>query len=291
MAATSTARIIGVLLWLVVAWCARAETVSLVLADGTTATAGYYPGARERPAVLLVHGFLQTRYSTTIAGLTDSLRTAGYSVLAPTLSLGIDRRRRSLPCEAAHAHRMDGDLQEIGQWLDWLRDQGHRRAVLLGHSFGSLQVLAYLLDKPDPRVVKAIATSLVDLEHGVGDDDGQFQAGVARAHSLVAAHRKGLASFEISYCRAYVAPPAAFLSYATWSKSHILERLDELTVPMEVIMGSADARMDRRWPQLLAERGVVVTTIDGANHFFDGIYELELADNILRSLEQVNRSP
>lgn len=289
MARTATALIAAALLWLGPAGSARAETVRLTLANGLHATAEYQPAATGRPAVLLLHGFLQTRYATTIPGLKDSLTAAGYSVLTPTLSLGIDNRQRSLACEAVHTHTMQDDLQEIGLWVDWLRQRGHPRVVLVGHSFGSLHVLAYLLHQPDDSVVKAVATSLVDLEHGTGASNAAAE--VERARDLVARGNHELAAFEISYCKRYVAPPQAFLSYGEWSKRRILDNLGRLTVPLEVVMGGSDQRMDAHWPLLLSQHGVQVATIEGANHFFDGIHEFELSERILQSLEEVASQP
>ena len=99
---------------------------------------------RDKPAVLLLHGFLQTRDFPTVATLARGLRDAGYPVLSPTLSLNIPNRSQSLACEAIHRHSLDDDIGEIARWVDWLKSHGHRSIVLIGHSFGSLQLLAYL---------------------------------------------------------------------------------------------------------------------------------------------------
>lgn len=284
MSRLPTAVLAGALLWLGLGCQAGAATVTLTMSHGITATADYEAVATDRPAVLLIHGFLQTRYAATIQGLKDSLVAAGYSVLAPTLSLGIDNRRRSLACEAVHTHDMDEDKAEIGAWVHWLRQQGHTRVVLIGHSFGSLQILAYILDHPDPAVVEGIATSLVDLEHGTGASATAHE--VARARAMLARNDHSLSAFEISYCKKYVAPPAAFLSYGEWSKARILAQLPQLKVPLLVIMGGNDQRMDANWPSILAQHGVQVAIIDGANHFFDGVHEFELAETTLELLAQ-----
>lgn len=288
MVRTATALLAAGLLWLGPGTPTWAETVELTT-DGIRITADYQRGADHRPAVILLHGFLQTRYATTIPGLKDSLAAAGHSVLAPTLSLGIDNRRQSLACEAVHTHSMADDVEEIALWVDWLRARGHRSVVLVGHSFGSLHVLAYLMDEPDPAVVKAVATSLVDLEHAVGASNAAAE--VERARAMVMQGEDRLATFEISYCKRYVAPPAAFLSYGEWSKHHILDNLANLPVPLEVVMGGNDQRMDADWPELLSQHGVQVATVDGANHFFDGVHEFELAERILQALAEESNSP
>ena len=108
-----------------------------------TATADYHPGRADRPAILLLHGFLQTRDFGIIKSIADTLADEGYTVLSPTLSLGISNRKRSLDCEALHLHDMDGDVREIQQWVKWLREHGHDDIIGVGHSFGGVQLLAW----------------------------------------------------------------------------------------------------------------------------------------------------
>ena len=131
-----------------------------------TASAEYLVGERNKPAVLLLHGFLQTREFPTVATLARGLHDAGYTVLSPTLSLNIPNRKQSLACEAVHRHSLDDDVAEIGRWVNWLKSRGHRAIVLLGHSFGSLQLLAYLSAKPDAAVKGYIGTSLIEAQIG-----------------------------------------------------------------------------------------------------------------------------
>ncbi len=126
---------------------AQAAIVQLEVRPGITASAEYLIGERSKPAVLLIHGFLQTREFPTVATLARGLQDASYTVLSPTLSLNIPSRTQSLACEAVHKHSMDEDVDEIGRWVRWLKSNGHRDIVLLGHSFGSLQLLAYLSEQ------------------------------------------------------------------------------------------------------------------------------------------------
>lgn len=139
----------------------RGATVDLTISSKLTATADYHEGKRSKPAVMVVHGFLQTREFPTIARLAQGLAEAGYSVLAPTLTLGVPRRGQSLSCEAIHAHSFEGDVAELGRWAAWLNGRGHRQIIMVGHSFGSLQSLAHAA-APSPGVSKVIAVSLVD---------------------------------------------------------------------------------------------------------------------------------
>jgi dienelactone hydrolase len=258
-------------------------TIEAKLPSGKLATASYQRGQPDRPAVLLLHGFLQTRNFPTVASAGDALATAGYSVLMPTLSLGISRRNQSLPCEAVHTHSLQEDVAELGYWTRWLADRGHTQIVLVGHSFGSVQILSYLNGKPAPAVAKAILISLTDVE--VKQDANQ-RAKLAASLRERATHNAGaLAEAEFGHCKKYVAPTAALLSYLSITRESILVDLRKPPVPVEVLLGSADDRMGADWAAKLRERGVTVTMIGGANHFFDNQHEFDLQDALLQSLK------
>lgn len=56
---------------------ARPEPVSLKLGSGIAAVADYQPGAADRPAVMILHGFLQTHhFHTVFSALPDTKRDA-----------------------------------------------------------------------------------------------------------------------------------------------------------------------------------------------------------------------
>ena len=97
--------------------------MSLELRSGLTAVSDYWPGEADLPAILILHGFLQTREFQTVRRLAEALSDEGYSVLLPSLTLGLDRRRQSVACEAIHTHSMQQDVDELRAWIDWLAAQ------------------------------------------------------------------------------------------------------------------------------------------------------------------------
>ncbi len=265
----------------------QAANTESILPSGLVATAAYRQGAEGRPAALVIHGFLQTRHYLTVSSLFTALSDAGYTVLAPTLSLGIDQRRESLPCEAIHTHTMQDDVEEIRHWVDWLRSRGHQRIVLVGHSYGSLQAIVYAVQEPGVPSEKVIATSLIDVEHVVGHKGSAAQ--IERARSMVRRGQTDLARFRLSYCDKYVSPPKAFLSYVEWSRDRILKALETTRASVEVILGGNDERMAADWPEQVRKAGAQVFVIENANHFFDAEHEFELHDMILQSMERIER--
>jgi pimeloyl-ACP methyl ester carboxylesterase len=258
----------------------------VTLPSGYVASAEYRPANSDKPAVLVLHGFLSTRNFLTVSNLTNALADEGYTVLAPNLTLGVNLRKVSLACEAIHTHSIQGDIKEINYWVNWLIDKGHKKIVIVGHSYGSLHGLLYAMENHNPAVVKLIATSLVDVEQVIGEELSKSQISMAQA--LVAKNDNSLKEYRMSYCKKYVAPPAAFLSYAVWSKQKILDAISQTKIPVDVILGSADSRMGDAWPELLRKNGVHVQLIEGANHFFHNEQEFDLLDSVLAALQSAN---
>lgn len=274
------------LLCVLLAATAHAEIVRQVVRPGITASAEYLPGERAQPAVMLVHGFLQTREFPTVANLARGLHDTGYPVLTPTLSLNIPNRKQSLACEAAHKHSMDDDVAEIARWVAWLKARGHERIVLLGHSFGSLQALAYLAGKPDPAVKGYLGISLIEAQ--IGDLDRPRL--IAQLETQAAAGQHKLVSHSLSFCRKYLSPPLDLLSYARWDQPRVLAALKQARVPVRLIMGDLDDLIGESWMRALRHIDVPLVIIAGANHFLDGQHEFDLLEHSLRQLDSLNRS-
>jgi len=260
------------------------SVVEARLPSGKVATADFHAGKKGLPAVLILHGFLQTRAFPTIASTREALAAAGYTVVAPTLSLGITDRNKSLPCEALHLHTLDEDAAEIAFWVRWLTRKGHSHIVLVGHSFGNLQLLGSLSAGPLPAVKKLLLISLIDVEAKQG---AQQRARIAQAlRDRMARGDYSLAQIEFGHCKKFVGPPAALLSYLEISRAGILDSLVKSPVPVQVIMGEKDDRMGADWVDKLASRGIAVRTIPGASHFFDNQYEFDLQDAVLKAMRE-----
>ena len=91
----------------------RAETVEVKLPSGIIASADFHQGITSQPAILLLHGFLQTRLSPPISTLANNLASKGYTTLSPTISLGINKRKQSMSCEMVHTHTMNDEVAEL----------------------------------------------------------------------------------------------------------------------------------------------------------------------------------
>ena len=263
---------------------AYADKIEHRLGSGNVLSAEFQAGNPQQPAIFLLHGFLQTHEFPTVKRLADSLGSAGYTTLSPTLSLGISRRAKSLPCEAAHRHTLDQDIAEIQAWMDWLARRHPGPIVFIGHSYGSLQGLVYAANKPHPALRRMIALSLIDTEQKPFDASRDTM--LAKAKARVAMGNKGLTNFALGHCKQYTATPQSYLSYANWNRKQVLDLARNSKVPVNVVMGGKDSRMGTGWAQALATAGVQVNSIEGANHFFDAEYEFDLLDLILNIVKK-----
>ena len=265
---------------------ANASIVQQEMRPGIPANAEYLIGERSKPAVLLLHGFLQTRDFPTVATLARGLQDAGYTVLAPTLSLNIPNRAQSLACEAVHRHSLDDDVAEIGRWVSWLKSQGHRSIVLVGHSFGSLQLLAYLSLKPDAAVKAYVGASLIEARIGTT----ARAALIAQLEDRVVRKQRALVNQTLSFCRKYPSTPEGLLSYVRWDQARLLTALKQSPVRVKLIMGDRDDLIERGWFKALALMEVPVAFVKGANHFMDGAHEFDLLEHTLQSLDAIQQT-
>lgn len=262
---------------------AWAELVTLDIAPGLTARAEYQRGDKEKPAVLILHGFLQTHAFPTVHNLATGLMAAGYSVLTPTLTLGVTQRLQSLPCEAIHTHTREGNMREFDAWLRWLQARGHKRIVLIGHSLGSAELLLYLQAQRPRAVVQFIALSLVETRT---DANPTLSRPLLQAMRQKAARgERRLESHPLSFCRQLNATPQTFASYLAITPESLLDAIRGLRIPATFVMGGDDERLGVGWIDRLKRTGRTVVIIPNASHFLDGQHEFELIDAVLAALK------
>ena len=262
----------------------QAVLIEKILPNGVVAQAEYQQGDADKPAIFLLHGFMTVHTFSLIQNITDELAENGYTVLAPTLTLGIDKRKSTLDCDALHLHNMSNDIAEIDKWVNWLREQGHSRIILMGHSTGGLQLLNYLNKYNASNVSKLIAISLIPLGR---KDQARLVDSINLARKLVDSKDKTIQKYTIAYCLDnYSSPPADYLSYASWDYKKILQAIKTTTLPVQVIMGGNDVPVYDGWHGDMVKAGAKVQVIEGANHFFSQGQEFELYESLLDKLDR-----
>ena len=275
--------VLGVLMAVALPMAGQAAEISEKLPNGLTVSADYHPGPPGAPAFLVLHGFLVTHQYPTVQSISNDLKGLGYSVLAPTLSLDVTERRAGFACDAIHTHTLDKDLREIEFWLDWLSHRTHGPIYLVGHSFGSIQLLAYLNNHAAPRVRGLFGISMSYM--GAPGEEIRT-AEVRHAEAMLRDGRRELGRYNLLYCHGnYTATPDSYLGYARLGREQVLAWLQHAGRPVVSIMGGADKRFGPDWVAAMREVGGTVRVVDGASHFFDGAHEFDLLDELSTSLD------
>lgn len=253
----------------------HAEVVEVSLPNKLAALADYRAGQTDKPAVILLHGFLQTRLALPMSALAQTLATAGYTVLVPTLSGGYHLRNQTLACEAAHNHSMSMDSDELEFWVNWLAQRTRQPIILIGHSTGANVVLRYVSAQPSHRIQQAIVVSVVPIKI----DLGEYQRALKMPES------NSLARYTMAYCKhSYATTRANYLSYAAWNEGAIIRALQHSKVPTSVLVGSRDKVLPAGWRARLQHSYPTAVVVPDAGHFFDGTAEWDLSDFVLNRL-------
>ena len=268
---------------------AFADTVThKIEALNLTAEADYVAGEPNKPAILILHGFLTTNKFQTIVSMVQGFKEEGYTVLAPTLTLGINARKQSVKCNSIHTHTLEDDITEIEAWIKWLESQGQTEIVVIGHSSGSQELLAMLNKGPQPSVKKAIFTSLFYLS---GPELGARQAELDHAQQALDSNNLKPHKYSFLFCENnYYATPQSFLSYHRITRQFVLNELKNLTIPHYTIMGQADKRYQSTgtdWLDELKKTNTNLTIVEGANHFFSSEHEFDLQDILVNIVNKM----
>lgn len=266
----------------------QAQDVTLNLSNSKLkANANYIKGDTNKPAVLILHGFLTNNKFHTISAMEDILQMESYTSLSPTLTLGINNRRDPLSCNSIHTHTLQQDMAEIDQWVTWLTQQGHKEIILLGHSSGSQQLLEYLSTYPATPVISSIFTSYFYL-YGkeVGTKESEMQQAKIDLETGYTQPRK----YNFLFCNNnYNAIANSFLSYQGITRQRLLNQLTQLKIPHFTIMAGNDERyskVGRNWLDELKATGTKLTIIEEANHFFSNDAEPKLQEALVTILNK-----
>ena len=280
--------------WFSIAWLGLAGVVStsthaalaeLTLPNKVIAKADFRQGDPQKPVVVILHGFLQTQNFPTITGLTEGLSSEGYSVLAPTLSLGVTHRTQSMACEAMHTHSVESTAAELNAWVKWLKAKGFKKIIIAGHSLGNVTNLAYLSSYPDSSVRKFIGISMVEGRLKL-NEQGRAKL-ISSLRAKIKNGTKEIQENQFSFCQKFRSTPESIESYLDWGPEKLLAAIRKTKVPATMIMGSKDDRLGPDWTSHLQKTRAKVIILEGANHFMDGQFEFDLLEKVLLELKGI----
>jgi len=245
------------------------------------------------PVVLLTHGTLAHNGMEIITTLQQLLLENGVSSLALNLGLGLNDRHGMYDCNTPHTHHHTDALDEIGQWLAWLKEQGVEDMVLLGHSRGGNQTAWFAAERDDPVIKKVV---LVAPQTWNKDEDaagyekryGKPLAPVlAQANDLVA-KKKGdsmLEKVDFIYCAGASATASAVVSYYNPDpRLDTVYLLPKIGKPVLVFVGSEDkviVGLAEKVAPVAEKSTVELVVMDGADHYFRDLYAEDLVDQVI----------
>ena len=259
-----------------------ADEIEELLPNGLLAEAKYIQGDADKPVILLMHGFLTVHNFNLIQNIATEIADNHFTVLTPTLTLGISKRRTTLDCDALHLHSMEDDLKEIEWWVNWLIGKGHKKIILMGHSSGAVQIINYANTYKHKELIKVIALSLVPLSTPINNQTALSNQNVLK---LIENNNTDIHHFTLAYCiENYSAPAKQYLSYAKWDPPHILKSLNAISLDKKVIIGSLDISRFNKWISDIKNTNSRVDVIEGADHFFGSGTEFELYDSIMQGI-------
>ena len=261
-----------------------AEPVELVTEQDHLVVANLLTGTNDKNPVLILHGFLQTREFPTVSRLATALNEAGYTVLNPSLSLGINNRKKSLSCEAVHTHSLEMDAGELALWVEWLSKKTSRPVTLIAHSAGGPVVLKYLEEYNAKQVNHAVLISLSYYAESKTTNEKKSHA--QQALRAIKKKANPLDTYSLNYCKKYPTFAKNFLSYYNWNKEKTSLVVSKFNNIISIVLGTDDKRIDGDWKKQLQSRHNNVVKIEGANHFFDQAYEFDLTDAVENILKE-----
>ena len=242
------------------------------------------------PTVLITHGTLSHNKSEIISALQQLFLENGVSSLAINLGLGLNDRHGAYECSTPHTHRHEDAVNEIGAWLDWLKKQGVKQVVLLGHSRGGNQTAWFAAEHDDPVISKVIlvAPQTWNAQDEAADYEKNYGKPLApllkKAESLVAAGQPDtlMEHTDFIYCADTAVSAQSLLSYyAADSRKDTPYLLPKINKPTLVFVGSEDQTvkgLEVKLAPLAADGVIELEVLDGADHFFRDLYAEDLVD-------------
>jgi pimeloyl-ACP methyl ester carboxylesterase len=229
-----------------------------------------------------------------IATLQELFKDRGISSLAINLSLGVSDRHGMYDCTVPNTHRHTDALDEIGLWLNWLKQQGVKSVVLLGHSRGGNQTAWFAAERDKTAISKVVlvAPQVWDEEKNEKGYHQPLAPLLARAQQLVAAGKGDtqLQPIDFIYCSQGSASAAAFVSYyQPDSRMDTPTLLLQINKPVLVVAGSADSVVQglaEKMEPLAGRDNINFAVIEGADHFFLDLYAEELADKTMEFVKE-----
>ena len=264
----------------------------LELAEGKTIADGI---------ILITHSLIQHNGREPLPYVQQMLKEKGYSSLAINYSLAIDNRHGPFDCMAPHRYTLDGSLEEIAFWVQWLKDQGAGKLVLFGHSYGGNEIARYAANNDEDAILGVVLLGPGTADHRMWSPGGyKIRYGkeladiLDRAELLVASGKgdKLMEKVDFLYCPQATVSAASFVSYYRLDPQRLLPNLiREARKPTLFIAASEDNRLPdlNRLVRPYADgKKIRLVVIEGAGHFFLDLNSDDAVDQAIEFFHELN---
>ncbi|MET0048483.1 MAG: alpha/beta fold hydrolase [Sedimenticola sp.] len=262
---------------------ASAEEIAQVFRDRTlNGVLALAEGKEIKDGVILItHSLIQHNGREPIPYVQELLQEKGYSSLAINYSLEIDDRHGPFDCMAPHRYTLNGSLEEIGAWVEWIKEQGVEKLVLLGHSYGGNEIARYAANNDEDTIKGVVLLGPGTADHRMWSPGGykirygkELNSILERAELLVAAGKGDtlMENVDFLYCPRATVSAASFVSYYRVPPERLLPNLMKAAKKPTLFIAAGE---DNRMPDLNrlvkpfvdGERTRLVI-VEGAGHFF-----------------------
>ena len=252
------------------------------------------PNQQSDLALVFVHGVAMNFYLPPFSVFGQELAERGYHCFV------INTRGHDWIARAGNLTKFGGSayenledcLLDLDGALDYLKQQGYRRFVFVGHSLGAIKSIIYQGTRQSSDVVGIVSCSAPKQFYSerIGRQPA-FRETIEKAEALVAEGRgEELLSIAVG------ATPGLFTARTHLNKYGKDDRNDcrpyakRIGCPLLAIVGSVESKFFHEYAQeIVAATGpeAMYKNIEGANHFYNK-HTLEIVEIIHRWLAQFN---
>jgi pimeloyl-ACP methyl ester carboxylesterase len=250
--------------------------------------------------ILMAHGTLAHKDMEIMRALQDLLLERGLNNLAFNYSYAQNDRHGMNDCKGPHRQRIESVFQEISLWVDWLKNNGAKKIIVLGHSRGGNQMAQYVSNFPDPLVKSAILVAPSTWNKGkeIHDYKNRYKKDLShflkKAETLILEGRGNilLNDVDFMYCPSTSVSAFTFFDYYKPNPDRDTPFVvNRSKVPVLVITASDDQVVPDISIKMQSHTStnVRLIIIDDAGHFFRDLVADELADIILKYITIVDK--
>ena len=235
--------------------------------------------ALEDGVVLILHGAMAHNRMEIIEASQQALLDNDQSSLAINLSLGVDNRHGFYDCAWPHRHTLNGNLDELDAWVEWLSAKRVAGIVIMAHSFAANQAMVYAVERKNPVVTRLVllapnttsdAKAHYEARYGEILDENlervQIQIDVGKGDELID-------NLDFSYCPQASVSANSFYSYNRPDNKfrQFPLYLSKMPVPTMIVTGTRDElqpNIARDVAPFVDGSRIRLAVVENAGHFF-----------------------